>query len=144
MLRIPKSVDYGLLVLMALDRAGEGSRRSALELAEISGLPASHVAKILKVLQRACLVGSVRGPSGGYFLKSTSDQITAASVLAAFEGPIAVTECLAGGPCDCKALPQCELRPHMTRINRVLEEALSSLTLKTLSQGRTTLPGVMV
>jgi Rrf2 family protein len=144
MLRIPKTVDYGLLVLMALDRAGDGARRSAQDLAEATNLPASHVAKILKVLQRSCLVGSVRGPSGGYFLNAPSRQITAACVLAAFEGPVAVTECLGSSACECKALPQCELRPHMMRINSVLEEALSSLTLHKLSQGAAPIPGVMV
>lgn len=144
MLRIPKSVDYGLLVLMALDQAGSGSRRSAQELADASGLPASHVAKILKVLQRACLVGSVRGPNGGYFLKAASQKITAACVLAAFEGPVAVAECLGSGACECKALPQCALKPHMARINNVLHEALSSLTLHMLSQNRPQFPGVVV
>lgn len=142
MLRVPKSVDYGLLVLMALHRAGDGARRNAQELADTSGLPASHVAKILKVLQRAQLVGSVRGPNGGYFLNAPSDQITAACVLAAFEGPVSVAECLGSGVCECKALPQCELRPHMARINRVLDEALSSLTLSSLAHGN--LAGVIV
>jgi len=54
------------------------------------------VAKLLKQLHHAGLVNSTRGTRGGYQLARDPESISAAAILDALEGPIALTECSAG------------------------------------------------
>ena len=100
MLRISRLTDYATVVLAAL--AGEPARvQTATALAERTHIAAPTVSKLLKQLQRAGLVTSTRGLHGGYQLARPATQISAAAILDALEGPVALTDCAAGhGHCE--------------------------------------------
>ena len=100
MLRIGKLTDYATLILANL--AADRSRLlNAGTLSERTHIAAPTVAKLLKQLHRAGLVNSTRGTHGGYQLARDPESISAAAILDALEGPIALTECSAGsGHCD--------------------------------------------
>lgn len=86
-MHIPAKVDYGmraLLELAATDGAATGE-----SLARAQGLPPKFLAAILNDLRRAGLVHSQRGLEGGYRLGRPADQITAADVMRALDGPLA-------------------------------------------------------
>ena len=67
MLRISKLTDYGTVVLAELAR-DEQAFVSSAEIAASTGLGLPTVSKLLKMLARAGLVTSIRGPRGGYRL----------------------------------------------------------------------------
>jgi FeS assembly SUF system regulator len=92
MLKMSRLTDYGTGVLAYLASTGE-QPHSASEVAEQTGLPTATVSKVLKVLTRSGLVVSHRGSQGGYALSRPAAQITAAEVIDALEGPVALTEC---------------------------------------------------
>ena len=95
MMRIGKLTDYATVILATL--ANERSRLlNAGTLAERTHIAAPTVAKLLKQLHRAGLVDSTRGTHGGYQLSRPPDAISAAAILDALEGPIALTDCSAG------------------------------------------------
>ena len=95
MLRISHLTDYATVILAAL--AGEPARvQTATALAEQTHIAAPTVSKLLKQLQRAGLVVSTRGLHGGYQLARPPPQISAAAILDALEGPVALTDCSAG------------------------------------------------
>jgi Rrf2 family protein len=52
------------------------------------------VAKTLKILAREGLLASHRGVKGGYSLARPAEEISMAEIVAALEGPIALTECI--------------------------------------------------
>ena len=52
------------------------------------------VSKILKLLAREGLLASHRGVKGGYSLARHPEEISMAAIIAALEGPIAITECI--------------------------------------------------
>ena len=132
MLRITKQTDYGLIALTQLAVSPERVR-SAAELAAAGGLPAPMVSKVLKVLGRAGLVESVRGAAGGYRLSRASENLSVAEIVAALEGPIAITDCLAtADACQHQAL--CPTHNHWHLINNAIQEALSQVTLADLVQ----------
>ncbi|HQZ71274.1 MAG: SUF system Fe-S cluster assembly regulator [Anaerolineae bacterium] len=130
MLRITKQTDYGLIALTQL--AAEPERvRSAGELAAAGGLPAPMVSKVLKVLGRAGLVASVRGMAGGYRLAREPEDLTVAEIVAALEGPIAITDCLVTAEvCQHQAL--CPTHNHWHLINSAIQGALNEVTLADL------------
>jgi FeS assembly SUF system regulator len=132
MLRISKLTDYATVVLAALARDPE-QRISATQLAEKVRLEPPTVAKVLKTLARAELVNSVRGVNGGYQLAHSADDISVAEIVAAMEGPIALTECgLESGLCSHES--DCSLRGNWQRIGEAVEGALSALSLADLSR----------
>src|SRR5579871_6246816 len=99
MLRISKLTDYATVILAVLAEH-PGQLHTATALAEGTRIAAPTVSKLLKQLQRAGLVASTRGLHGGYQLARPAAQITAADILDALEGPVALTDCSAGhGQC---------------------------------------------
>src|SRR4030088_1092379 len=101
MLRISKLTDYATVILAALAAEEPEHVRTATALAEETHIAAPTVSKLLKQLQRAGLVTSTRGLHGGYQLARPATQISAATILDALEGPLALTDCAAGhGQCE--------------------------------------------
>ncbi len=133
MLRITRETDYGILLLTAMARDPDAAY-SAATLAEQWRLPKPMVSKILKGLTRAGLVSSRRGAQGGYSLARQPQQITAADVIHALEGPIAFTECSIGHSPSCVHEHHCTAGNHWWRISQAIEEALSGISLQEMSR----------
>jgi len=131
MLRMGKLTDYATVVLASL--AQEPARhRAAAELAERTRLSRPTVSKVLKGLQRAGLVISSRGSQGGYWLARDPSKITAAEILDAFEGPIAITEC-SGASSHCGIEHLCRVGSAWQRVNAAIRRALEDVTLHQLA-----------
>lgn len=127
MLRVTKLTDYATVVLTAL-AARPGDVLSAAGLAELAGLEAPTVSKVLKPLAQAGLVEGFRGVNGGYRLARAADAITLVEIVEAIEGPLGMTECsLHAGICGIE--DSCGVRANWRRINDVVAEALGAVTL---------------
>lgn len=138
MLRMSKLTDYGTLVLSQLP-AGGAEPASAGIVADRTHLALPTVSKLLKALTRSGLVVSTRGSHGGYALARAPDEITAAEIIDALEGPVAITECSAEeGACTIEAY--CRVGSAWQRINRSIREALTQITLADLQRSREPLP----
>lgn len=131
MLRISKLTDYGTLILASLAR-DEALRHTTAEITARSRLPAPTVSKLLKQLHRAGLLESTRGLHGGYRLARPARQITAAAILDALEGPLALTEC-ATGHSQCDLEPSCSVGGNWQRINHAIRQSLEEVTLAELA-----------
>lgn len=127
MLRISKLADYAILVMVELAR-DEGRVISAQALAERAHVELPTASKVLKLLAGAGLVTSQRGPAGGYRVVRSPAEITVAEIIAAIEGPIAMTECsVHEGLCSVEA--NCNARDNWQRISRAVARALSDISL---------------
>lgn len=131
MLRISKLTDYATVILAQLAAAG-GDRRTAAAVAEDAGLAAPTVAKVLKELQRAGLVTSSRGARGGYTLGRDAHRITAADIIDAVEGPVALTEC-ASHDNHCGIGKSCRVSGSWQRVSLAIRQALAEVTLAQLT-----------
>ena len=76
-------------------RRGDGVQTSP-GIAATTGIPEPTVAKVLKTLAASGLVASQRGAHGGYRLLRPLAAIPIADVIAAIDGPIALTACVDG------------------------------------------------
>ena len=127
MLRVTKLTDYATVVLTAL-AARPGDVLSAPELAELAGLEAPTVAKVLKPLAQAGLVDGFRGANGGYRLARDAAEISLVEIVEAMEGPLGMTECsVHAGQCGIEH--SCGVRANWRRINDVVSDALREVTL---------------
>jgi FeS assembly SUF system regulator len=131
MLRISKLTDYATVILAALAQEPEHVR-TATVLAEQTRIAAPTVSKLLKQLQRAGLVASTRGLRGGYQLAKPATQISAAAILDALEGPLALTDCSAGhGNCGIEAT--CHVSKVWQRLNLAIRRSLYDVSLAQLA-----------
>jgi FeS assembly SUF system regulator len=131
MLRLSKLADYGVLLMAQLARDPGGATQNARELAAQTALPSPMVAKVLKTLTREGLLVSHRGAHGGYSLARPAEQIPVAKIIAALEGPVALTQC-GVMPGSCEHEPSCHVRTPWERINRAVSDTLERVTLADL------------
>jgi FeS assembly SUF system regulator len=132
MLRMTKQTDYGFVLLSHL--AAEPERVvNAPDLAHETRLPLPMVSKILKLLARNELLRSHRGVKGGYSLARRPAEVTAAQILRALEGPVALTVCIEGSPGECERESFCQVRRHWQAINEAVDDALGGITLDSLA-----------
>jgi FeS assembly SUF system regulator len=127
MLRISRLTDYGTMILVYL--ASHGRRMcSASDVASGTHVALPTVQKILKLLARAGLVMSARGVEGGYSLARTPQSISAADILNALEGPVAITEC-SDADSHCQLETRCQVGNAWQKINKAIRVALDDITL---------------
>ncbi|PYX07335.1 MAG: SUF system Fe-S cluster assembly regulator [Acidobacteria bacterium] len=131
MIRLSKLTDYGLVLMSYVARSG-GGLHTARGLAAESGLPLPTVSKVLKTLLQSGFLVSHRGINGGYNLARGAQEISVAEIIAALEGPIALTECSTdiSGLCDFER--GCPIKTNQRIINQVVRGALEKLTLADL------------
>ena len=131
MLRISRLTDYATVLLATL--AGDPARvQTAAALSEQTHIAAPTVSKLLKQLQRAGLVSSTRGLHGGYQLARPASEISAAAILDALEGPLALTDCSAGhGQCEIEQ--SCRVGRVWQRLNQAIRRSLYEVTLAQLA-----------
>jgi FeS assembly SUF system regulator len=138
MLRISKLTDYAILVMVELTR--EGEMLSAQALAERIHVETPTASKVLKMLSGNGLLQSYRGPSGGYQVSRSASDISVAEVIAAIEGPIAMTECsVEEGLCSQE--DNCDLRSNWQRISLAVAQALRDVSLAEMSAPVGSTPG---
>jgi FeS assembly SUF system regulator len=131
MLRIGKLTDYATVILATL--ASDRSRlQNANSLADRTHIAAPTVSKLLKQLHRAGLVNSTRGTHGGYQLARDPEQISAAAILDALEGPVSLTECSAGAG-HCGIEHSCSVGRTWQRLTLAIRRSLNEVSLAQLA-----------
>jgi FeS assembly SUF system regulator len=131
LIRLSRLSDYGIVLMAQLAGRSGGAPSNAREVAAEAHLPLPVVSKVLKALARCGLLVSHRGAKGGYSLARPPAEITAAEMIAALEGPIGLTECVAH-PGQCVQESSCHVREPWQRINSVVGRALAEVTLADL------------
>lgn len=128
MIRLSKLADYGIVILthMARDPARQ---HNATEIAAATHVPQPMASKILKSLARAEILSSQRGAWGGYGLARPPEAISVAEIIAALDGPIALTACITDGPGECGLELLCPARANWQRINDAIRGALDGIRL---------------
>ena len=140
MLRISKLTDYAILMMVELTRDSE--MLSAQALAARVQVEVPTASKVLKLLAGSGLLESYRGANGGYRVTRGAADISVAEVIAAIEGPIAMTECsVEQGLCSQE--DHCGLRGNWQRISLAVSEALQKVSLAEMSSPMRRSPGML-
>ena len=131
MIRLTNLADYAVVVMTAAARCPD-TRLSAAAVADVTGIPSPTVAKLMGTLARGGLLTASRGVAGGFTLAAAPVAISIAAIIEAVDGPIALTNCLAGDTHDCAIEGHCGVRGHWGPINRAVRDALAAVTLADL------------
>ena len=134
MIRLTKVTDYALVLMAYMARHRERELFTARDLAESTGIPLPMVSKILKTLTRDEYLHSTRGVGGGYSLARPAEEISVAGLIEHLEGPVSLTECSMHSDSTCSLEANCPVSHPLQRINRVVIDVLSGITLAQLAE----------
>ena len=137
MAHITASVEYGVHSLIWL--VGEDARpMSSRELAELTGVSPSFVAKIFPKLEKAGIVRASEGVLGGYLLAKPAKNISFLEIIDAIEGEKPFFDCrevrlqcplFGKDPPNWAVKGTCAVHAVMLRAEKAMREALASQSL---------------
>ena len=107
---------------------------STARIAEELRASEAHLSKVLQQLVRVGLLGSKRGPSGGYSLAKQVEKISLLHVYEALEGPFRQDGCLFAEPVCSQA--ECVLGDLVEQLRRKAYDHLASTSLRDVSNGK--------
>ena len=130
---------YAIRACMVLaERKSANSWSSAGGLAEAADVPRKFLEAILTQLRDHGVVESRRGPAGGHRLVAQASTVSAADVIRAIDGPLAMTPCASAtafSACaDCVAVEDCRVRHLMRRARDAVALVLEQCSLAELCQ----------
>jgi len=115
---------------------------SLADIAERQQLSQSYLEQLFGKLRRAGLVGSARGPGGGYRLARPPADIAIADIVAAVDEPTKATRCDAGrGGCLLSSPPgigtvQCQTHELWVELGRQIDLFFAGVSLADVVKGR--------
>jgi FeS assembly SUF system regulator len=134
MIRLGKLTDYALLLMCQIARAPFGKTHNAREVAGECRLPLPTVSKLLRILLQSGLLVSHRGIKGGYILAREPESIAITEIIAALEGPFALTECGSEDAGLCELESSCPVKDNQRIISHAIRAALGRVVLADLTR----------
>jgi FeS assembly SUF system regulator len=134
MIRLGKLTDYGLLLMCQIARAPFRNWHTARELAQDCRLPLPTVSKLLRILLQNGLLVSHRGIKGGYVLAREPELIPLTEIIAAVEGPFALTECGSQDAGLCELESSCPVKDNQRIISHAIRAALARVMLSDITR----------
>lgn len=129
LLNLSDSFSLGLHAACYLAGAERGPV-STREMASRLGVSEAHLAKVLQRLERRGILGSRRGPGGGFFLLPDAGRRPLMDIYESLEGPFRPRDCLL--PTRTCGGESCIMRGMLERVNREFEAYLRGTTLDDL------------
>ena len=122
---LSEAAAIGLHAMVMLARADKPL--NVVTISEDASMSKHHVAKVLQRLVKENFLSSQRGPSGGFVLKKSMNEVTLLQVYEAIEGKIEVTSC----PMDKQVCPfdKCIMNNFTNKLTLQFRDYLASQTL---------------
>ena len=122
---------YALRVMIELAARCDEGVVCLKEIAEHQQISEKYLEAIVAMLNKAGMVESRRGKSGGYRLTRAPEDYTVGAILKLTEGTLAPVACM---DCDsgCTRVHACMTRPMWQELDRLIDDFLESRTLADL------------
>jgi Rrf2 family protein len=122
-----KTCEYGIRAMIFIAQKSKDKKRVGIkEIAKAIDAPEHFIAKILQDLGRKGLVQSLKGPSGGFYVKDSSALCSIADIVKAIDGDKIFTGCGLGLK-NCNELKPCPIHNQFKKLREsvftVLENA---------------------
>jgi Rrf2 family transcriptional regulator, nitric oxide-sensitive transcriptional repressor len=131
LLRVSEAASLALHGMALMARYPE-KQFSNQAMAERLNASSHHLAKVMQMLVKAGLVRSQRGPSGGFRLNTSAEEIQLLRIYEAVDGPISQEECLLHKP-KCSGCI-CMLGNLVSMLQEQIRNCLTNTTLAELSR----------
>lgn len=141
-MRISSKATYALRALFDITFHSQGRPTKVDAIATREEVPARFLEQIFQDLKEAGIIGSKRGPNGGYFLLKSPASVTVGQVICAVEGPLEHPCCFitdAEMKAGCSLTSKCVTAAVWRDVTIALDAVLDSVTLADFAQKGDTL-----
>lgn len=127
-MRITHEADYAIRIMYCL--AEHGTKLSAKQISEESGVPIRFALKILRRLTQGELTCSYKGVNGGYATARPAEEISLGEIIEMIDGPIEINHCLSSSfDCSRMAKNGCAFHRIFGTINQDIRNKLYDISL---------------
>jgi len=132
MLRLSKRVEYGLMALQYLAKAGTVA--TTREISAARNIPYELLAKVMQSLKSEGIIDSYQGVRGGYALLISPQSINLSRVVRALDEHVTITECHSptGVHETCDMFHTCSIKEPMNKLQLRMEESMEKMTIAEL------------
>jgi Rrf2 family protein len=132
-MEISRRTDYSIRLIAALI-LNEGKPLSVREAATLQDVPYAFARSIQHDLVRSGILSSVRGAQGGMLLAVNPDDLTLFKLIETVQGPVSIAICTTDKDW-CSRHQGCQFHKVWEGINSIMEDYLSSVSIKQLIEG---------
>ncbi len=132
---------YGVRAIFDIAYHTGGLPAQIKDISDRQRISPRYLEQIFQKLKKAGILGSKRGPKGGYYLLKEPKDITIYDIITTTEGPIELVFCVgedeAGGSCDatmCDMKDQCVASPLWKELGDRIAEIFRTTTIQNLCQ----------
>lgn len=124
---------YGTRMLLDIAEHGNGRPVPVSEISKRMGVSVKYLEQLIRPLNKAKYLKSVRGPKGGHLLARQPADIPVGEIVRLLEGGVHLTECVAE-PGLCGKAENCRTRRVWAKATRAMIGILDGITLEDLRQ----------
>ena len=124
---------YALQVMLDLAQQCPDAYISLHDISQRQAVSMKYLEAIVAMLNKAGMVESRRGKSGGYRLTRSPDQYTVEEILMLTEGSLAPVTCLTPGASPCARLANCRTYEMWKGLNDLISNYFGNITLADLA-----------
>ena len=133
-MRLSTQSRYGVRAIFDIAYHSEGLETQVKNISKRQGISQRYLEQIFQKLKRGGIIGSKRGPRGGYFLNKKPEEITVGEIVQITEGGIDPVLCVnpenSSQPCEKSG--DCVTRKIWNEAGKRLREYFDSVTIKDL------------
>ena len=135
-MRLSTQSRYGVRAIFDIAYHSAGLETQVKDISRRQGISQRYLEQIFQKLRRAGIVGSKRGPSGGYFLGKKPEDITLADVIRVTEGNISPVLCVNPGDSTqpCERSGECVTQIVWNEAGKRLKDYFDSVTVRDLCE----------
>lgn len=123
------TTDYAIRIILYLSTKQE--KITSKELSDNLCIPQNYILKITKKLENAQLIHTYNGKNGGFSIAKNKSEISLLDIIGMMEPTTKINRCLEPDKyCSQCATDYCPVRKTYCFLQRMMEERLSSITVK--------------
>lgn len=133
-MRLSTQSRYGVRAIFDIAYHSEGLGTQVKDISRRQGISQRYLEQIFQKLRKAGIVGSKRGPTGGYFLGKKPEDITLGEVIRITEGGINPVRCVNAQDSrqPCERSGECVTQIVWNEAGKRLGDYFDSVTVKDL------------
>ena len=123
-----RSAEYAIRAFVYLAQVEQGKFVMAKQIAADTEIPGHFLAKILQQLARKGFLRSSKGPTGGFSMKRSADEVSLFDVVEAVDGTTDYERCI-GGQAECNDQAPCGLHESWKRLRNDIVKYLEETSI---------------
>ena len=125
---------YGVRAIFDIAFHSEGLETQVKDISRREGISPRYIEQIFQKLKKGGIIGSKRGPSGGYFLNKKPEEITIGEIIRITEGDINPVLCIDSEDSSksCSRSGECVTQIVWNEAGEKLKKYFDSITIRDL------------